>query len=78
MARRPRRLDLTHTLVRFSERVETEVKRISLVTTPVRCFFIIARRGNCRCGELVSLNLLEGTRALFPQEMRKATPLWAR
>jgi hypothetical protein len=40
---------------------KTEGKRISLVTTPGRCFFIIARRGNGRCGELVSLNLLEGT-----------------
>jgi hypothetical protein len=71
MARPPRRLDLTrttsdlfHRLVRFSE-VCREGKRISLVTTPGRCFFIIAQRDDCRCGDLVSLNLLDGTMALF-------------
>jgi hypothetical protein len=74
MARRPRRRDLTHTLVRFSERVETERKRISLVTTPGRCFSIIARRSNCHCGELVSPNLLEGTRTSFPQANAQPNP----
>jgi hypothetical protein len=43
-----RRLNLSYTLVRLLERVETEGKRISLVTTADRCFFIIAQRSECR------------------------------
>jgi hypothetical protein len=44
-----------------------EGKKNSLVTTIGRCFFIIAQRGDCRCGRLLSLNLVDGTWASFPQ-----------
>ena len=43
-----------------------EGKKNSLVTTIGRCFFIIAQRGDCRCGRLLSLNLVDGTWASFP------------
>jgi hypothetical protein len=37
-----------------------EGKKISLVTTTGRCFFIIAQRGDCRCGRLLTCTQSRG------------------
>ena len=65
-------IPLTFRLILQLEKTEREKK--SLVTTPGRCFSIIARRSNCHCGELVSPNLLEGTRTAFPQANAQPNP----
>ncbi len=84
MARPPRRLDLTHTTSGSYSYISTvfgarrETKRISLVTTPGRCFFVITQRNDCRGGDLVSLNLLDGIMASFLHANAQRALLWAR